>query len=208
MDALLVVVSGMSLSGHQLAGSGGMVSTNMLPPWEHFSKVQQQAPASPWEVLSNVSLLLTMTTTTSREHPTLAPLATKARTISWRWHRRERTNEEGRECSVFDKRWVHDPTRYPLYEVAECSFLNDQVDRRRNDHPNSGYEQWEWQPRGCVTDARFDNSKTLWQCRLAEPKYVSVARLHHLHNIVRPVADAHPWHQLFRAMIRLCPFSA
>lgn len=69
------------------------------------------------------------------------------------------------KCDVFDGSWVRDPARYPLYEAAECPFLSDQVTCRRNGRPDSGYEQWRWQPRGCAGATRLDGSTALEQCR-------------------------------------------
>uniref|UniRef100_A0A0E0JL56 Uncharacterized protein n=1 Tax=Oryza punctata TaxID=4537 RepID=A0A0E0JL56_ORYPU len=61
--------------------------------------------------------------------------------------------EEGEEqsCDLFEGRWVRDAAAggYPLYEAAECPFLSDQVTCRRNGRPDTEYEQWRWQPRGC-----------------------------------------------------------
>jgi hypothetical protein len=70
---------------------------------------------------------------------------------------------DGEECDLLDGSWVHDPAGYPLYQAAECPFLSDQVICRRNGRPDTGYEQWRWQPRGC--NARFHGAEALEQCR-------------------------------------------
>jgi hypothetical protein len=59
-------------------------------------------------------------------------------------------DDEGAQCDLFDGEWVEEPAgSYPLYGAAECPFLSDQVACRRNGRPDSGYERWRWQPRGC-----------------------------------------------------------
>lgn len=61
-------------------------------------------------------------------------------------------DDEDAQCDLFDGEWVEEPagsSAYPLYDAAECPFLSDQVACRRNGRPDSSYERWRWQPRGC-----------------------------------------------------------
>ncbi|KAJ0960927.1 hypothetical protein J5N97_001183 [Dioscorea zingiberensis] len=53
------------------------------------------------------------------------------------------------QCDIFEGRWVYDEERYPLYHAWQCPFLSDQVSCRKNGRPDSGYEHWRWEPRGC-----------------------------------------------------------
>lgn len=61
------------------------------------------------------------------------------------------SGEESAEekCNLFEGRWVHDPSRYPLYRSQRCPFLSDQVSCQRSGRPDSDYERWRWQPKGC-----------------------------------------------------------
>jgi hypothetical protein len=63
--------------------------------------------------------------------------------------------DEDAQCDLFDGEWVEDAAGYPLYDAAECPFLSDQVACRRNGRPDSGYERWRWQPRGCGGTTRL-----------------------------------------------------
>ncbi|MED6156079.1 Protein trichome birefringence-like 33 [Stylosanthes scabra] len=54
--------------------------------------------------------------------------------------------EEG--CDVFSGRWVRDETR-PLYEEADCPYIQPQLTCQEHGRPDTGYRQWRWQPHGC-----------------------------------------------------------
>ncbi|CAD6237867.1 unnamed protein product [Miscanthus lutarioriparius] len=71
------------------------------------------------------------------------------------------------QCDLFDGEWVEEPAGYgyPLYDAAECPFLSDQVACRRNGRPDSGYERWRWQPRGCSGRTRLGGAEALELCR-------------------------------------------
>ncbi|KAF8676035.1 hypothetical protein HU200_047539 [Digitaria exilis] len=116
--------------------------------WDHFSKLEKVVPAAP------------------------APGACSSSSpggLDWNHHQEEDEEDAGApapapapadevgdddddddsECDVFDGEWVEDPVGYPLYDAAECPLLGDQVACHRNGRPDSGYERWRWQPRGC-----------------------------------------------------------
>ena len=147
------------------------------PPrhWEHFSRAQRLAP-SPAPPLAAAAY---------HDHDVVAPAPMAGSGDTGHEAEEEDAEEElplgsapapapapawqdgdGEECDLFDGRWVHDPAGYPLYEAAECPFLSDQVTCRRNGRPDTGYEQWRWQPRGCGGGgARFRGAEALEQCR-------------------------------------------
>ncbi|KAI4385039.1 hypothetical protein MLD38_003110 [Melastoma candidum] len=56
---------------------------------------------------------------------------------------------EDQYCDVFDGSWVHDTTNSPMYNAADCPFLSDQVDCRRNGRPDFNYESWSWEGSRC-----------------------------------------------------------
>ncbi|XP_047966731.1 protein trichome birefringence-like 33 [Salvia hispanica] len=51
-------------------------------------------------------------------------------------------------CDVFSGRWVWDEHR-PLYEEAECPYINPQLTCQEHGHPDTGYQHWRWQPHTC-----------------------------------------------------------
>ncbi|KAH7685840.1 PC-Esterase protein [Dioscorea alata] len=67
-------------------------------------------------------------------------------------------------CDITDGKWVYDPKTYPLYNEDRCPFLSDQVVCLKNGRPDSGYQHWRWQPRGC-TLPRFDGRLLLKRLR-------------------------------------------
>ncbi|KAJ0986167.1 hypothetical protein J5N97_004523 [Dioscorea zingiberensis] len=68
------------------------------------------------------------------------------------------------QCDIFEGRWVYDEERYPLYHAWQCPFLSDQVSCRKNGRPDSGYEHWRWEPRGCEIP-RFNGRDMLERLR-------------------------------------------
>ncbi|VAH41515.1 unnamed protein product [Triticum turgidum subsp. durum] len=137
------------------------------PPWEHFSRLQQQPALRPPPHAATAAAYHDHDDSMapapdagsgypgSDEELAAAPAPAPA----------SDGDGERRECDVFDGSWVRDPARYPLYEAAECPFLSDQVTCRRNGRPDAGYEQWRWQPRGCGGGARLDGAGALEQLR-------------------------------------------
>jgi len=62
------------------------------------------------------------------------------------------------ECDLFSGTWVHDAS-YPLYPAGQCPyFIEGKVNCRRNGRPDSDYEKWRWQPRGCSIPRYLINS--------------------------------------------------
>ncbi|KAH9317194.1 hypothetical protein KI387_018963 [Taxus chinensis] len=54
-----------------------------------------------------------------------------------------------RKCNLFKGSWVHDES-YPLYEAAQCPFIDDRMNCRKNGRPDTDYEKWRWKPYGCT----------------------------------------------------------
>ncbi|OEL21081.1 Protein trichome birefringence [Dichanthelium oligosanthes] len=140
--------------------------------WERFSKVQKAAPApappsapvshdaavAPAPGASSGDLDWSQEDEEDAAPPAPAPAPAE----------QEGEDDQGDdgECDVFDGTWVRDDAAwYPLYEAAECPFLSDQVACRRNGRPDSGYEQWRWQPRGCGGRTRLGGAEALELCR-------------------------------------------
>ncbi|CAN1356407.1 Protein trichome birefringence-like 36 [Linum perenne] len=66
-----------------------------------------------------------------------------------------------KQCAVFDDgRWVYDPDRTPAYKEERCPFLSEQVSCQRNGRPDSKYEKWSWEAKGC-SFLKFDAAKML-----------------------------------------------
>lgn len=53
------------------------------------------------------------------------------------------------ECNLFDGNWVYDPEASPLYDPTRCPFLSEQVSCQGNGRPDSEYQKWRWEPKGC-----------------------------------------------------------
>ncbi|XP_047966622.1 protein trichome birefringence-like 33 [Salvia hispanica] len=56
--------------------------------------------------------------------------------------------EAGTGCDVFSGRWVWDE-HYPLYEEAECPYIQPQLTCQEHGRPDKGYQHWRWQPHTC-----------------------------------------------------------
>ncbi|XP_027928639.1 protein trichome birefringence-like 10 [Vigna unguiculata] len=70
---------------------------------------------------------------------------------------------EGDACDVFDGNWVWDET-YPLYNSANCSFMDQGFRCSENGRPDTFYTKWRWQPKDCNLP-RFDAGKMLEKLR-------------------------------------------
>ncbi|ESW34406.1 hypothetical protein PHAVU_001G150000 [Phaseolus vulgaris] len=70
---------------------------------------------------------------------------------------------DGDTCDVFDGNWVWDET-YPLYNSANCSFLDQGFRCSENGRPDTFYTKWRWQPKDCNLP-RFDAGKMLEKLR-------------------------------------------
>jgi len=68
-----------------------------------------------------------------------------------------------RECNLFSGTWVRDAS-YPLYPAGQCPYPEGRVNCRKNGRPDSDYEKWRWQPRGCSIP-RFNAKDMLWKLR-------------------------------------------
>ncbi|XP_042028752.1 protein trichome birefringence-like 33 [Salvia splendens] len=51
-------------------------------------------------------------------------------------------------CDVFSGRWVWDEHR-PLYEEAECPYIQPQLTCQEHGRPDTDYQHWRWQPHVC-----------------------------------------------------------
>ncbi|KAG6661610.1 hypothetical protein I3843_03G180500 [Carya illinoinensis] len=67
-------------------------------------------------------------------------------------------------CNIFDGKWVYDPKSSPLYHGSQCPFLSDQVSCQRNGRPDSEYEKWRWEAKGCQIP-RFNGTNMLERLR-------------------------------------------
>ncbi|CAA0834431.1 Protein trichome birefringence-like 33 [Striga hermonthica] len=57
--------------------------------------------------------------------------------------------ETKENCDVFTGRWVWDPAGRPLYEEAECPYIQPQLTCQEHGRPDKDYRHWRWQPSGC-----------------------------------------------------------
>ncbi|CAH9147593.1 unnamed protein product, partial [Cuscuta epithymum] len=74
----------------------------------------------------------------------------------------DETIEHG--CNVFEGKWVWDNVSHPLYAEESCPYLVKQVTCQRNGRPDSFYQNWRWQPKGC-TLPRYNALKMLEMLR-------------------------------------------
>lgn len=64
-------------------------------------------------------------------------------------------------CDVFDGKWVRDEAARPLYAESECPYIQPQLTCQKYGRPDKGYQQWRWQPHGCLLP-RF-NATFMWE---------------------------------------------
>ncbi|KAL5573730.1 hypothetical protein UlMin_023327 [Ulmus minor] len=58
-------------------------------------------------------------------------------------------NEEEEKCNIFEGKWVYDPKGSPAYYGSQCPFLGEKVRCQKNGRPDSEYEKWSWEAKGC-----------------------------------------------------------
>lgn len=57
--------------------------------------------------------------------------------------------EDGRDCNLFEGKWVFDNESNPIYNEEECKFMSDQLACEKFGRKDSSYKFWRWQPRTC-----------------------------------------------------------
>jgi len=56
--------------------------------------------------------------------------------------------ESSSKCDLYAGRWVYDGS-YPLYNAADCPFIEHQFDCRKNGRSDSDYLKFRWEPSEC-----------------------------------------------------------
>ncbi|KAG6433301.1 hypothetical protein SASPL_104909 [Salvia splendens] len=80
-----------------------------------------------------------------RPYPSLSsPAKTKKKVEKLAFALRE--GESG--CDIFSGRWVWD-NRHPLYEEADCPYIQPQLTCQEHGRPDIDYQHWRWQPHAC-----------------------------------------------------------
>lgn len=57
--------------------------------------------------------------------------------------------EDGRDCNLFEGKWVFDNESNPIYKEEECKFMSDQLACGKFGRKDSSYKFWRWQPHKC-----------------------------------------------------------
>lgn len=52
-------------------------------------------------------------------------------------------------CDVGVGEWVYDEAARPWYEEEECPYIQPQLTCQAHGRPDTAYQHWRWQPRGC-----------------------------------------------------------
>nr|CAB3459348.1 unnamed protein product [Digitaria exilis] len=68
------------------------------------------------------------------------------------------------DCDLFDGEWVRAAGGYPLYDSADCPFLDVGFRCSENGRPDASYTKWRWQPNRCDLP-RFDAKSMLEKLR-------------------------------------------
>ncbi|KAF5481420.1 hypothetical protein F2P56_002070 [Juglans regia] len=113
-------------------------------------------------LLASGNITITMTSSNdSNQHPSSGMPFLQLSNASE--HRKD-VNEKEDSCNIFDGKWVYDPTSSPLYHGSQCPFLSEQVSCQRNGRPDSEYEKWSWEAKGCRIP-RFNGTNMLERLR-------------------------------------------
>lgn len=59
------------------------------------------------------------------------------------------SDDGGRECNLFEGKWVFDNESYPLYKEEDCKFMSDQLACEKFGRKDLSYKFWRWQPHTC-----------------------------------------------------------
>lgn len=93
------------------------------------------------------SITITMTSSNdSNQHPSSDMQFLQPSNVT---ENRKNISEKEDSCNIFDGNWVYDPIANPLYHGSQCPFLSEQVSCQRNGRPDSEYEKWRWEAKGC-----------------------------------------------------------
>ena len=57
--------------------------------------------------------------------------------------------EDGRDCNLFEGKWVFDNESNPIYKEEECKLMSDQLACEKFGRQDSSYKFWRWQPHTC-----------------------------------------------------------
>ncbi|EOA27204.1 hypothetical protein CARUB_v10023315mg [Capsella rubella] len=83
----------------------------------------------------------------------------------------DRGGDSGRECNLFEGKWVFDNESYPLYKEEDCKFMSDQLACEKFGRKDLSYKFWRWQPHTCNLP-RFNGTKLLEGLRNKRMVYV------------------------------------
>ncbi|KFK36727.1 hypothetical protein AALP_AA4G161800 [Arabis alpina] len=80
-------------------------------------------------------------------------------------------DDNGRDCNLFEGKWVFDNESYPIYKEEECKFMSDQLACEKFGRKDLSYKFWRWQPHKCDLP-RFNGTKLLEKLRNKRMVYV------------------------------------
>ncbi|KAJ1262397.1 hypothetical protein BS78_09G104700 [Paspalum vaginatum] len=110
------------------------------------------------------------------EQPTAPPPEVAERKTKRKWQGRlafalNDDSDEDEECDVFSGSWVRDDAARPLYREQDCPYIPPQLTCQARGRPDTAYQRWRWQPRGCTLPA-FDAVRALEALRGKRVLYV------------------------------------